>query len=404
MGKKNIAYIIIGIVTVGAILWVQYSKPKELNWFPSYVTHHKIPFGTKIFTDILQRKSNNAKEVNIPPFQFLNNRDSIGGTYFFANNNISFGEAELNKLLAWTSNGNNLFIASNFFEKQLLDTLHLETDILYGDKGLEHTFQYQFVNQKLKAKGVFPFKKDYKTSYFSKIDTIETTILAVVDNNSDSNTIIKKNVNVVAQSFGKGKIILCAFPKSLTNYFILNNNNKDYTANLLSYINTNKPIYIDTHYKSGKKFYSSPMYIFLNNKELRWAYYIVLIGALLYIIFEGKRKQRAVPVIPSLKNQTLAFTRTIANMYFEKGEQKQILQHRIAYFLDYIRNHFYLSTHKIESDFYSNLASRSNHTEEEIITLFKFIKRLESNQNILDEDIVKLNSSIEKFKAKANGK
>jgi len=122
------------------------------------------------------------------------------------------------------------------------------------------------------------------------------------------------------------------------------------------------------------------------------------------VIFEGKRKQRAVPVVTPLKNQTLAFTRTIANMYFEKGEQKQITQHKILFFLEYIRSHFYLSTQKKDDVFYNNLASRSNHTKEEITTLFKFIKHLEKSETILDEDIIKLNSSIEKFKSKANGK
>jgi len=403
MGKKNLIYLIIGIITIGVILLLQYTKPKELNWFPSYATHHKIPYGTFIFNDILKKKSKRLKEITIPPFQFLNTQDAIKGTYFFANNNVAFGNAELNKLLTWTANGNTLFIASESFEKELLDTLNLKTATLYGDNGLKHNFQYQFVHPRLKPKGVFPFIKTYNTTYFKKIDTLKTTILGVVDNNSENNsTIITKNVNVIQQPFGKGKIILTAFPKSLTNYFILKN--KDYTAALLSYLNTTEPIYIDTHYKSGKKFYTSPMYIFLNNKELKWAYYIVLIGALFYVVFEGKRKQRAIPVVTPLKNQTLAFTRTIANMYFEKGEQKQITQHKILFFLEYIRSHFYLSTQKKDDVFYNNLASRSNHTKEEITTLFKFIKHLEKSETILDEDIIKLNSSIEKFKSKANGK
>ncbi len=95
------------------------------------------------------------------------------------------------------------------------------------------------------------------------------------------------------------------------------------------------------------------MYIFLNRKELKWAYYIALIGCLLYILFEGKRKQRAIAVITPLKNQTLSFVRTIANMYYEKGESTEIAQHKIDYFLEYIRTRFYLQTIKRKEEFLS---------------------------------------------------
>ena len=127
---------------------------------------------------------------------------------------------------------------------------------------------------------------------------------------------------------------MTSFPKAFTNYFILKDNNQEYTAGLLSYLDTERPIYMDNFHKSGKSFYTSPMYLFLNTKEFKWAYYLVLIGALIYIIFEGKRKQRAIPIVPPVKNQTVAFTRTIADMYFEKGELHLITKHKIDYFLE----------------------------------------------------------------------
>lgn len=146
------------------------------------------------------------------------------------------------------------------------------------------------------------------------------------------------------------------------------------------------------------------MYIFLNTKEFKWAYYLVLFGALLYVVFEGKRKQRAIPVVMPLQNQTLAFTRTIADMYFEKGEQKSIIEHKIAYFLEYIRTHFYLNTLKQDDVFYQHLAMRSNHSKEEIIALFSYIDQLNASTEPTDDALKKLNSLIEKFKAKAHGK
>ena len=225
-----------------------------------------------------------------------------------------------------------------------------------------------------------------------------------VDSQPKANPIVKEHFSSIQKDFGAGKIILTTFPKAFTNYFILKDSNKAYTAGLLSYIDSTKAIYMDNYYKAGKSFYSSPMYIFLNNRELKWAYYMALIGVIFYVIFEGKRKQRPIPVVKPLKNQTLAFSRTIANMYFEKGERKQISDLKIEYFFEYIRTKFYLTTQDLNPIFYKNLASRSNHSLEEIEKLFNFLLKLKKAGQVSDDNLKKLNSIIEKFKAKADGK
>ncbi|WP_282056172.1 DUF4350 domain-containing protein [Maribacter luteus] len=405
MGKKGASYIIIALVTLAVLMLFQYSKPKEINWYPSYVSQHKIPYGTYVLNDIMEKLyKNNLKHISRPPFEMLQSSDTLQGTYFFVNNDVSFGEAELNGLLDWTSSGNTLFIASNSFDEQLKDTLNLSTSGLYPDLDDNREQRHKLLNPYLKNHTTYTFEKDNSARYFSQLDTLRTTVLAEVDYILDNESEKSKHFNVIKQDFGKGKIILSAFPKAFTNYFILKNENKDYTAGLLSYIDGNRPVYIDEHHKSGKSFYTSPMYIFLNNKALKWAYYIVLIGVVIYIIFEGKRKQRAIPVLEPLKNQTLAFTRTIADMYYEKGERQPIIQHKIAYFLEYIRSRFYLNTIKQDDVFFRNLAARSNHTFDEVKDLFTFIQKLKIRSEITNAELIKLNERIEQFKSKADGK
>ncbi|PCJ93206.1 MAG: hypothetical protein COA50_14330 [Flavobacteriaceae bacterium] len=405
MIKKGTIYIIIAILTVGLILLLEYNKPKKINWFPSYTSHHKIPYGTYVLNDLIKEMFNNkVKQVHLPPYEFLLQNDNIKGTYFFTNDNITHGEAELNSLLDWTSKGNTLFIASENLDEQLLDTLHLETSNLYDASELQPTFIYQLVHPKLQLETPVSFAKDHSTGYFNVVDTLNTTALGWVKTVSDSSLVKKEAINIVKQSFGKGTIVLSTFPKAFTNYFILNNENRKLTAGLLSYIDDTETIIMDNHYKSGKSFYTSPMHIFLNTREFRWAYYISLIGVLLYVVFEGKRKQRSIPLVTPLKNQTLAFTRTIANMYFEKGEQTPIVKHKIAYFLDYVRSKFYMGTHNQNKEFYQNLGARSNHTAAEIEKLFKSMQSLENKALVSDKELIELNKKIEAFKAKANGK
>ncbi len=402
MRKQGGVYIVIAVLTVLVLLLLQYNQPKKLNWFPSYVSHHKIPFGTYVFNDIAEHIFPNTEQVSSPPYQYLNDHPESEGTYFFVNSTVNFADAELEALLDWTAIGNTLFIASESFEKKLLDTLGLDTQNLYN--GLEEVngFGFRMVHPDLSPDTEYPFQKMDYTSYFNTIDTLHTKVLGLVKDlskNTDS-----RYFNVISKTFGQGKIILTTFPKAFTNYFILKGSNKDYTAGLLSYIPSNDTLYLDNYYKQGKAFYTSPMYIFLNNKALKWAYYLALIGAVIYIFFEGKRKQRAIPIVRPLKNQTLAFTRTIADMYYEKNEQKQIVAFKIEYFLEYIRSRFYLGTIEREDHFYRSLAARSSHSMEEVKKLFTFLERLKNQEVVSTQDLTQLNTAIEKFKKRADGR
>jgi len=403
--KKSGIYIVLIVVILGLLMVAEYNKPKEINWYPSFASHHKLPYGTKILNELLEKKfGKNIVQVTRPPFEYVSSNKDMKGTYFFLNNSVAFDDAELDRLLEWTAVGNNLFIASQGFADNILDKLDLDLGVLYGGDGtnMEHDFYHNLVNPNVRTEKASVFGKDYTTTFFDEIDTLKTTVLGVVDNNKEIST---KNANIIKVPYEEGEIILCAFPKAFTNYFLLEKEvNKDYAAGLLSYLDEDRSIYMDNHYKTGKTFYTSPMHIFLSAKELKWAYYIVIIGSLFYVIFEGRRKQRAVKVVTPLKNQTLTFTRTIADMYFENGRQKEIAEHKIGFFMDYVRSTFYVNTLEKNDDFYNNVASRSMHTKKETKKIFNYLDSIMQKHSITDLELIKLNKTIEQFKAKANGR
>jgi hypothetical protein len=402
MGKKSAIYSVIAVLTLSAFMLLEYNKPKEINWFPSYVASHKIPYGTYVFNTLIDAVfPNQLTQVYAPPFEFISANDTLSGTYIFVNNNIEFNKEELHTVLDWTSKGNTLVIAAKNFEEKLRDTLGLDTASFYGGFETSQKQTHTLVNPNFKLTDSVTFDRDTSTPYFSEIDTIKSTVLGQVSILADEEQ--QRLINVLAHPFGDGKIILSTFPEAFTNYFILKGENKDYTAGLLSYLDDTRPIYVDNHYKSGKAFYTSPMYIFLNTKELKWAYYIALIGALFYVVFEGKRKQRAIAVIPPITNRTLDFTRTISDMYYVQSDQKAIAEHKINYFLDWIRTRYYLGSITKEDDFYSNLSQRSGHSLKFVTRIFSFMEQIRNSEQLTDADLLQLNTLIQQFKAKADG-
>lgn len=399
MSKRGKLYIALAVLAIISIVAIEMTKPKQINWFPSYAVHHKIPFGSYVFNEQLKRVADDVTIVERPPFEYLMNND-ISGTYLFYNGGIEFGKDELNRLLDWVSKGNTLMVSAVGFESKLLDTLNLDTKSVNIIDNFNNEYQVKLVNPLLEDNNSYKYDRPTTFYHFNKIDTLNTAVIGLIDSYRGENKPMEDSlVSSIKQPFGDGEIILNTFPQAFSNYFILQSPNQNYTAGILSYIDTNKPIYVDTYYKTGKTFYTSPMYLFLNTKSLKWAYYLVLIGALVYIIFEGKRKQRAIPIVKPLKNQTVDFTRTIANMYYESGKHKDIAQHKINHFLEYIRNTLHLSTSEINNSFIKNLAARSNNTIEDTQTLFKLISSLSEKTEINTIELERLNTLIEQFKS-----
>ncbi|CAM1333250.1 DUF4350 domain-containing protein [Tenacibaculum aestuariivivum] len=406
MDKKLKIYIGLLIFIVLGITYIESIKPKEINWFPSYNAKHKIPYGTYILHKEMPSLFANkkVKEVYESPYLFL--KDSINkGTYFFVDGKLNFGEEEFNELLKFVARGNDVFIATNGLH---IDTLNVKTKQLSTTAFEEKAYQ-KIVNKKLDA-NEYHFDRDFPKAYFSSVDTLKTTILGELLIKNEKDSIVSRKPNFIKTKFGKGAFYLHTFPQAFTNYNMLLNTNYRYVASVLSYLDANSSgeqrggsgssstILWDGYYKTGKRGISSPMHYILSSKHLKWAYYIALIGVLFFVIFKGKRNQRFIPVITPLKNQTLAFTRTIANMYYEKSDHKNIATHKINYFLEYIRVTHRLSTLKIDAVFYEKLASRSGNSFEKIEVLFNKIYNINTKSIISEDELIALNKMIEAFK------
>lgn len=373
---------------------MEVNKPKPINWFPSYASHHKIPYGTYVLSKELKSlfKETEIKTISKPPYQFL--KDTLlNGTYFFVNGELNFGKEEFNELLEFVARGNDVFIATNGAN---IDTLNLETRQLATSVFKEHSY-FQLLNKQLDTT-VYPFDRKTSNIVFNELDTIHTTELGkLMIKNSDS-VVVAEAVNFIKLKHGKGTFFFHTFPEAFTNYNLLKGQNHQYVSSILSYINPKKTIYYDAYYKAGKTKVTSPMHYVLSSDNLRWAYYTVLIGVLFFLIFKGKRTQRVIPVITPLKNQTLAFTRTIANMYFEKSEHKSIAEHKINYFLEYIRTQLHIPTTHFNQEFYNSVAFKSGNTVEDVVQLFKEIQNIQNSKFISKEQLIQLNTVVEQFK------
>ncbi|UMB61577.1 DUF4350 domain-containing protein [Lutibacter sp. A80] len=394
MDKKTKIYAALFVLLIFGYMYLESTKKQPINWFPTYVAKHKIPYGTFVLKEELKSilPTTNITTVDIPPYVYLQDTTRVG-TYLFVDEAINFGDAEFLRLMEFVARGNDVFISTHGMN---IDTLNFETERLIS-KNLDEKVFFKQLNKAFKGKE-YTFDRPFINQVFTKIDTVNTTVLGITGYVNEDEERTEEGINFVKHTYGKGNFYLHTFPEVFTNYTILNKTNHQHTANILSYLRTDIPILWDAYYKTGKSKITSPLQYLLSSKYLKWAYYMALIGVLFFIVFEGKRKQRSIPIIKPLKNQTVAFTQTISNMYFEKQEHKTIAEHKISYLLEFIRVKLNISTTIIDTEFYKNVAMRSGNSLEDVEKLFKFCDAIHLKNQITDIELIKLNTLIEKFK------
>jgi len=390
LSRLNKFYIVLLVLSLGLLISHELLKPKTINWFPSYVAKHKMPYGTYVLYQELAGlfPKSKVQKINIPPYQFLQDSTTTGA-YIFIDKGINFGKIEFNKLINFVKRGNKVLIATHGIN---IDTLNLKTELLRSSALVEKPY-FKLVNKQF-DKNEYYFDRKFNNFVFKKLDTAATVVLGKSGLLNKKNERQVSGINFIKYKYGKGFFLFSTYPEAFINYNLLKSPNQKYAAAVLSYLNNPKNIYWDAYYKTGKTQISSPLTYVLTNKNLKWAYYMVLIGSLLFVLFNGKRVQRVVPIKKPLLNQSLAFAQTIANMYYKKDSHKTIATHKIRYTLAEIRDKFHIETDLYKAKFKQELAAKTGNNIQDIEKSLNYIKQIEATPTITKQMLLLLNKYL----------
>jgi hypothetical protein len=377
-------------------------KTEPISWYPSYADFDDRPLGSEVFYNLMQTTDvvRQQKTINQNPYQFFEANENKKGDIIFFNSYVNLTEAEVESTLDWVDKGNNVLIASKGFPEQLRDTLGFNNLIEYSyDRFNLEDAKYElswYHKDKSKDKK-FGFWKDLDYMYFDSISP-QVEVVSRIERLIDSTD--KKHIfpNAIKADFGKGSFYLISTPAIFSNYFLMEQDNYQYTFKLLEYLDLSSTYYIDQYYKNVKNTISSPLYYLLTNDRLKTGYYLLIITLLFFIIFEGKRKQKPIRVIEPLANKSLEFATTIAGLYYKNKDHKSIATKRIQLLKQFIRAEYKMNPETINDEFIEELAQKSNTKVAQVKHLFKLIRNIDQNKEISKEQLEDLDRSIKILK------
>ena len=395
MNRTIKIYIGLLIFLFGLIAFIELTRERPINWKPTYNERHKIPFGTYIFHEELEAVFPNQEftDVRKTPYEFFDayydweeDEYTTTGNFIHVAQYSEMDEISAQELLDFVSYGNTVFMSSNYFPNRLKDSLGFNTTNQYDLKGNSY---FTLTNPRFKTDSI-TIDRGINNFHFSKLDKDLTTVLGHQTFDSIAFP------NFIKVNYYQGSFLLHLQPIAFTNYNLLKKNNKKYAEAVLGYLPEDN-IFYNSLNKANTNVSSSKLRYILSQDALRYAWYLGLISLVLFLIFNAKRRQRIVKEIKPHENTTVAFTKTIGNLYYETKDHNNLVEKKITYFLEYLRRVYFLDTQVLDERFTKLLIQKSGKDKEQIQQLVKSIVHLKAKPQCTEADLINLNKQIEDF-------
>ncbi|SDR97376.1 hypothetical protein SAMN05216503_1566 [Polaribacter sp. KT25b] len=385
---------------------LQLTSCKETNWDENFREKEKSPFGTYIVYNEADKLFKNQEIVYLKEnlYDFLIDKNNIDknklSNYICIKSNTNkLTDDGVSYLLGFVYSGNTAFLALNYFSDELREQLAFKTNNLDKDvygvenlkelKGEFHLENESFDNQ------TFTFDRNIRRNYVVSYNEKTTIVLGTTKIDGE------KIPNFIKIYHGFGEIYIHTNPIVFTNYYLLKDK-ENYVENVFSYLPENT-VYWDPQIKKSNYADSSDddnksiFKFFLQHKTLTWFLFVSFGGVLLFMLFNARRKQRAIPIINPLDNTTVAFTQTISSLYLKEDDHKNLADKKIAYFLEKVRTKYLLNTNNLNKEFIQHLAAKSGNKIENTNYLINTIITLHKRSECSKEELLVLHKMIETF-------
>lgn len=406
-------YLAVGLLLLLLVILLWRSNQNRFDWNETYLPDSKAPYGTYVIYKLLQAK---AEEYDFSVVKDSINEVVLPGelpaSYVFIGEGLFMTPRDVEALLDFVSEGNTAFISSKTIPYDLM--FHLYYFECNGYEWDDYSFYLDTLatlslnhpDLELAATTTVTYQQRneaqaYNWHYIDDEYFCEEDSLVKIGSFNDS------LANFAMLHYGQGRFLLHTTPIAFTNLSLLKSAGFDYANKVFAHL-PEGPLYWDDYSRvpeavgrrrntggnnslaERRLSSSSPLQYILQQPPLSWAWYLLLIMALLYLIFGAKRKQRIIPVLEKNSNTSLEFLATIGRLYFIQNNHRQLSIQKMKLFQAFVRDRYNIHLKEMKDDkVLARLATKS----EIPISLLEKIQLLHSN--IQSSNFVSENTLIE---------
>ena len=369
-------------ILIGIIILISIFSTKKTNWIERFGIDNKHPFGFYILYQELGNITNAKSIHEVKDLKELEKLNPKTDVIFYLDENKKSNDIVIDAINELNNKPLTLFYAYAYYQVGQDNNKLIDQKAKAKINGKEvlikqnrHTDDANYVKYKkqLNSIGTVQIKDSVFTNYYI-----------------EQNNKMKEYTHVQ--------------PILFSNFYLLQKDGfayakevfKPFAGKNIYWINPN------TNYQNYDNEGSALSFI-LSQRELKTAWYILLIALFLYMIFKSKREQKIIPIVEPEKNLSLEFANAIASMYYESGQPSDIIKKQIDYFYYTLRKQYHISTEDVtDKQFIYVLAQKAQITEEESIQIINELQMLYNNKKAIIKDVNRTYQIIDYYKKKAH--
>jgi hypothetical protein len=399
-GTRTVIVLVCGIVLLCSC--GDKSNEKKVSERLTLAGSDKTAMGAYVFRHLAKKSFSNDEILNNSHTfdkwhqSFLtDNETTTNNVYFILAPRILTYKDEALAMADFVEMGNTLFIAANYFDPYLLEQFSLS---LHDDLSILSTpaaFKMRDTKKQLSDSTLFnprnfsfffyPIQKSLTADSGKKME-----VLGLNDFGSP---------DLLRVMHGKGQLVIMTNVQACTNYFLLTHANHNYALAAFSYLPTSpENVYWDDFYRryttrspEGKSMFSALFSI----PSLRYTFWIIIAMAAIWMITNAWRKQRVIALEQPNVNSSIEFTQTIARLYYNKKDNRNIALKMITYLQDHVRSKYFINYTGINETFGQILAAKTGLPATRTQSLVDTIHAIQHNGTTDDVTLLKLNEQIQ---------
>ncbi len=362
-----------------------------IDWTTSWAYNDSRPYGSSLLFERMPDLFGRVSRVEENPFVVLDTMDTSRSVYFFLTESYMPDDSEVQALLAFTEEGNHVFIAAEEIAETMLDSLGLVIDTGFKGNTNDSTFLRLANPQWAGAREAYFYDRTPIYRYFTvQAPNVRATLIGTFDDGA---------YNAVRIARGAGYFYVSTVPLAYTNYNLAVPGNERYVERILSYLPASSSVIWDGYHKPFRSAVTSPLRFVLSSPGLRDAYVLGMGLLLLFLVFAGKRKQRAIPLTKPLENTTVDFVETVGRLYLQRGDHSHLARTQVDQFKAYIRAHLRLRADTLAGLDVERVQARSGVELDEVVAVVDALRYVESGGNVDEEMLHELTRRLDTFYA-----
>jgi len=390
--NKTIAIIFAAAILVFAIIFslTEYREVSVNEWEERYNYSDEQPQGLYIFKELVTRYFK-----NVPITQDGYPLDSINVNGLYIQFAADYLEDEVvDTLISIVKSGNDVLIIGDYFNHRIADTVsQYFDDIVVKDSVLN----FNFTDKETASDTNFFYQ--FHDENFSPNQEKEFFLMQGLDWESDQEFVKVATpdslILMTSFDFGEGRLFYHVKKDLFYNYSYRQSRMFDYTQKIFSHFEPSHVYLLDplTIYGSENSQDRNPLDFIQSQPALRAAYYLLILGTLLFVFFGGKRKQKIIPVLEKNKNTSLEYIDTVSQLFYQQERHEKLVRHMRNIFHHKMQKKYFVSPD--DPEYVSVLAKKSKISETEIQYVMDRFRNLDDNFRFTSDQLVSLNSRIE---------